>query len=83
MRAYMVFSDTPPPGYTSEDELLVSLTKADVIEAYAAWEANIDKAPGEWPYVWHELNLHHLAGIFAAVSDFGIDLESIFDGVLL
>ena len=83
MRLYMVHSDTPPPGCDPEDELLVSLTKADVVEAYIGWEANIDKAPGEWPFAWYNLSPGTQDTIFKAVLDSGIDLDSIFDGVLM
>ena len=83
MRLYMVSSDTPPPGYTSEDELLVSLTKSDVVDAYIEWEANIDKALGEWPFVWHRLPPGTQDTIFKAVLESGIDLDSIFDDVLM
>ena len=83
MRPYMVLSDTPPLGYTSEDELLVSLTKNDVIEEYTEWEANLDKVPGARSYAWHNLGPGTQDNIFKAVLESGIDLDSIFDGVLL
>ena len=83
MRLYMVFSDTPPPGYTAEDELLVSLTKSDVIELYTEWEANLDKAPGEWPFAWPNLGPGTQDAIFKAILESGIDVDSIFYDVLV
>ena len=83
MRPYMVFSDTPPAGYSSDDELLVSITQGDVIEAYSEWESDLDKAPEDWPYAWNLLSSSRKRDILIAVGDANVDLYSIFDGVLM
>ena len=75
MRAYMVFEDAPPLGYDADDELLVSLTYRDVVEAYEDfyWDDNRDLAH------WAELppRTQHL--VFKAIGESGINLVDIFD----
>ena len=73
MKAYMIFSNEPPPGCDINDELLVSLTYSDVIEAYDEFYQTGD-AP-----TWDKLSEDTQWKIFKAVGESGVDLESIFD----
>jgi len=72
MKAYMVFADAPPPGCGEDDELLVSLTYGDVVEAYE--NEYLDDAPN-----WADLSQYTQHLIFKAVGESGINLVDIFD----
>jgi len=76
MKAYMVFSNEPPPGCDVNDELLVSLTYSDVIEAYDEFYQTGD-APA-----WDNLSAENQRQIFKAVGESGVDLDSIFDALV-
>ena len=76
MKAYMVFADAPPPGgHNASDELLVSLTYGDVVEAYDEFYRTED-APA-----WDNLSAETQRQIFKAVRESGVDLDSIFDAL--
>jgi len=75
MKSYMVFADAPPPGCGAGDELLVSLTYGDVIEAYEDFYWDDDSKMPHW--VDLSPSTQHL--IFKEVGESGINLTDIFD----
>lgn len=81
MKPYMVFADEPPVGYNPDNELLMSLTKADVIDAYGDWGDGLFDGDDP-PDHWDELSSRQQEQIFRAVLDLDVDLWGVFDGVL-
>ena len=75
---FIIWADSPPDRYTWDDQLLVSLTIADVVEAYN--EGLREESEGE--PLWEGLTYTLRGDFIDAVSAYSVPLEDIWAGIL-